>query len=76
MSRKNRERNQSKVAIAPQEGAIVDNMRKKYGPNCLDMWLDVWVEKYKFPTGESLGRDELRKLECRLKIEEERVAND
>lgn len=37
-------RNQSKVAIAPHEGPIVDDMRKKYGPNCLDM-LDVWVEK-------------------------------
>lgn len=64
----------SQSKVAPQEGPIVDDMRKKYGPTSLEM-LDVWVEKYRFPTGGSLSMEELRKLELRLKLEKEKITN-
>lgn len=47
-------------------------MRKKYGPTCLKV-LDVWVEKYGFPEGGSLIMEELKKLELKLKLEDEKV---
>lgn len=60
------------AAAAPQGGQIVDDMRKKYGPDCLDM-LDVWVERYGFPEGGSLSMEELKNLRDKLKIAEGKV---
>lgn len=47
-------------------------MREKYGPECLIM-LNDWIRNYGFPAGGSLSLDQLKKLENKLKEEEEKL---
>lgn len=65
-------KNQSKEAESHPEGPIVDDMREKYGPECLIM-LNDWIKSYGFPAGGSLSLDQLKKLENKLKEEEEKL---
>lgn len=65
-------KNQWKEAESHPEGPIVDDMREKYGPECFIM-LNDWIRNYGFPAGGSLSLDQLKKLENKLKEEEEKL---
>lgn len=61
-------RSQSKAA--PQDGPIVSDTQNKFGPTSLDMS----VEKYGFPTGALAEHGGVGKLELRLNLEKEKIA--
>lgn len=61
-------KSQSKDAENRSEGPIVDNMRKKYGPECLIVLKD-WTGNYGVSKGGSLSVE----LEGKLKGEEAKL---
>ncbi|XP_059206471.1 uncharacterized protein LOC131985417 [Centropristis striata] len=55
----------SKAEQCDPNSPIIQQMKKKYGPECCEC-LPYWIKKYRFPKGGSLSKNQLEQLRTNL----------